>query len=353
MNIRLADHKDKTAWDDFVLSHAGASPYHCFAWREAVEEAYGHQGYYLMAEDEGRIVGVLPLVLMRCPLLYSKVVSLPFCDVGGMLAAQEDVVQRLYDEAFVIVKRVRASSLEIRCRDKRVDTPRPGMQSIFRTDKVSMILNLPGSSVALWDGFKSKLRSQVRKAEKNNLTFSWGEKKDIGDFYTVFSRNMRELGSPVHSRAWIEAVLDGFGSRARMGLVYRETKPVGAGIILCNGSSVSIPWASTLRECNHLSPNMLLYWNFLKFAADSSFTQFDFGRSTYGEGTFKFKAQWGAEPHALFWQTHHFASGPTGPQVKSHEPSSRKIEIVTALWSRLPLWLVNLLGPRVRRHISL
>ena len=352
MNIRLAEYKDKLVWDAFVSQREDASPYHRFAWREAVEKSYGHQGHYLMAEESGQIIGVLPLVFMRCPLLYSKVVSLPFCDVGGALAVREDAVQRLNEEALSIAKRLGAGSLEMRCRAEITALRRTDLRSTTRTDKVSMILPLPGSSASLWEGFKSKLRSQVRKAEKNNLTFSWGDKNDRVNFYDVFSKNMRELGSPVHSRRWIDAVLDGFGQQAHMGLVYHANKPVGAGIILCQGRAVSIPWASTLREYNQFSPNMLLYWNFLQFAADTGYNQFDFGRSTIGEGTYKFKAQWGAEPQTLHWHTVQLSHPPVVKEAEATLSDGSR-ERLASLWAMLPLWIANFLGPLLRRHISL
>lgn len=352
MKIRLAVDGDKAVWDAFVSEREEATPYHRFAWREAVEKAYGHQGCYLMAEDDNRIIGVLPLVVMRFPMFYKKVVSIPFCDLGGALAIREDVAQHLYDEAIVIAKRMGAGSLEFRCRVENAALQRSGLLYEVRTDKASMILPLPGSASVLWGGFKSKLRSQVRKAEKNNLFFIWGEKKDRADFYSVFSKNMRELGSPVHAKGWIDTVLDSFGPQARMGLVYYDKVAVGAGIILCQGRKVSIPWASTLREFNNFSPNMLLYWNFLQFAADAGYMVFDFGRSTRGEGTYKFKAQWGAEPQTLYWYDLHMSRCHAKKKSRVARPGESK-QRLAAIWSMLPLPLANFFGPYFRRHISL
>ena len=143
-----------------------------------------------------------------------------------------------------------------------------------------MILDLPESSEALWSSFKSKLRSQIRKPRKEGLTFRMGSSELIDSFYQVFSRNMKDLGSPVHAKKWFQAVLDYFGERAHVGIVYREDLPMASGIVLDCRQTVSIPWASTLREYNSLSPNMLLYWGFLEYACSSGFKTFDFGRST-------------------------------------------------------------------------
>ncbi len=214
-----------------------------------------------------------------------------------------------------------------------------------------MLLNLPGSSEELWKSFKSKLRSQVRKAEKNDLTFRWGDLEDLDTFYHVFSRNMHALGSPVHSREWIEKILVNYGASARMGLVFKENQPVGCGIILFTKDTVSIPWASTLREFNRLSPNMLLYWNFLKYAADNEKKLFDFGRSTLNEGTYRFKKQWGAEPVPLFWYQTSLSA--RNQQIQSKSKESTKREKLADLWSKMPLSMANFLGPKVRKYISL
>ena len=170
-----------------------------------------------------------------------------------------------------------------------------------KTYKVRMFLNLPDSSEALMKSFKSKLRSQIRKAEKNGLTFAWGNYEDLDDYYAVFSENMRDLGSPVHSQKWFDAILHNFGANARLGKVTFQGVTVGSCIILTTRNKVAIPWASTLRQYNNLAPNMLLYWNVLKYSCDIGFKMFDFGRSSVGEGTYKFKTQWGAQAIPLTW----------------------------------------------------
>ncbi|OGR04719.1 MAG: hypothetical protein A2511_10360 [Deltaproteobacteria bacterium RIFOXYD12_FULL_50_9] len=350
--IWLAAPEDKNRWDDFVGNHPEATPYHLFSWKEAVEKAYRHKSQYLLAEENGIIAGILPMFFMRLPFVHTQLVSLPFCDVGGILAKDEETEKLLLTSAIKIAEKSKAGSIEFRTRRQALLPAVKELTMSCRADKVSMFLPLPGSSEALWESFKSKLRSQVRKAEKNNLVFKWGEKSDRKTFYEVFSRNMLELGSPVHSRKFIDAVLESYGPRARMGLVYSEKKAIGAGIILALGQQVCIPWASTLRQYNNLAPNMFLYWHFLQYAADAGAYWFDFGRSTLGEGTFKFKAQWGAEPRQLYWHRLDF----TGRQRSNQQPSAGSNgarERVAALWSRLPLPVANAIGPILRRHISL
>jgi FemAB-related protein (PEP-CTERM system-associated) len=211
-----------------------------------------------------------------------------------------------------------------------------------------MVLDLPDSAEELWNGFKSKLRSQIRKPGKEGLEFRIGSLELLDDFYNVFRHTMKDLGSPVHAKRWFECVLEAFADRARVGVVHLRGRAVAAGIALECGRTLTIPWASTLREYNHLSSNMLLYWGFLEHACTGGFKLFDFGRSTPDEGTYRFKQQWGARPEPLFWYS---PSGRREEPAPASKNGARKL--AEKAWSRLPQTVADTLGPKVRKFISL
>ena len=347
IRIRRARDSDQRLWDDYVLSHPLGGPYHLFAWKRAVERAYYHECLYLMAQDGGGAVrGVFPLVLMKPPLLRPVLVSLPFCDYGGVLGDGPEPAGELVAHALELSESCRAEP-DIRCRQPM---PLLGQSPLFAVSnhKVRMVLDLPESAAELWEGLKSKLRSQIRSPEKEGMQFRMGSFELIDEFYAVFCRNMKDLGSPVHARQWFESVLEAFGERARVGAVYHRGRAVAAGIVLECGRTLTVPWASALREYAHLSPNMLLYWGFLEHACEGGFRRFDFGRSTPDEGTYRFKQQWGASPEPLFWYS------PAGGEAKpapAKKNGARKL--AEKAWSSLPQAVADTLGPRVRRFISL
>jgi FemAB-related protein (PEP-CTERM system-associated) len=349
MNIRLAHIEDRSKWDEYILSHPDASPYHLFAWKMVVADAYNHKGYYLMAEENGQVRGVLPLVYLKPPLLSGQLVSLPFCDLGGVLSNCAQAQDKLMKESTSLAQKLKAKQIELRSHTPTSFSQVKGLSVNTQSHKVSMLLELPPSHKQLWGSFKSKLRSQIRKAEKNGLQFVWGSLEQLGDFYQIFCRNMRELGSPVHSKEWFKCIIRHYGENARLGLVYYDNKPIGGGIALSTGKRVCVSWASTLRDYNRLSPNMLLYWNFLKYSADRGYIQFDFGRSTPDEGTYKFKVQWGSRPTPLCWNY----ITTNGKELKFDTITSSKRDRVEQIWQKLPLFLTNYIGPTIRKHISL
>lgn len=345
MNLVLAHDEHQQAWDDYVLWHPEGLAYQLYAWRLAVEHAYGFKCYYFLAEERGRVCGVLPLVDFRSFWARRRLISLPFCDVGGVLADDKEVEKALLNTAEKWRKENGISGLEIRrsiASEAAVD--------IMAQAKVRMVLDLPASSENLMAGFKSKLRSQVKKAIRDGLTFRLGGAELADTFYDIFASNMRDLGSPVHSRRWIQAVVKNYGERARVSLVHTpKGQPAAAGIILCGAETVSIPWASSLRRYNSLNPNMLLYWSLLTYAADNGFRKFDFGRSTPMQGTYRFKEQWGAKPQPLCWID---SSRPQGGLFPSAGGASVRNGLEN-IWKKCPLGFCNLLGPKIRRCISL
>ena len=344
LTIKAASASDKAAWDNYVLSHSKGIAYQLFAWKESVEKAYKLQTCYLVARDNHRIKGVLPLIFFKSPFSITKLISLPYCDAGGPLADDSTIEKALFEKSLELAKSVRVS-----IRSTRPFAKIPS-QTTLNQQKARMILNLPDGSNQLLTGLKAKVRSQVKKAHKNGLTSTLGSLDLLPDFYAVFCENMRDLGSPVHSKKWIHAILKNYGNRAHVGVVYTSNgEPAAAGIILCHPRVISIPWASSLRRFNKLNPNMMLYWTFLKFAADNGYQSFDFGRSTPGEGTFRFKKQWGACPEYLHW-----ADFKQNDQLSSSGPSiSKNRKLAESFIMQLPVCAATALGTAIRKYISL
>ena len=346
MKIRLTTLADQAAWDEYVNGHKNASPYHRFAWVLSIEQAYQHQNVSLIAFDNDEIVGVLPCVKMQKPLGKVNYCSLPFCDIGFALANDDGITKALQSEALTLLQKNNGNSFDYR------DTAEATDDTDLAGKKVRMVLPLPDNAEALLAGFKSKLRSQIRKAEKNGLNcVIASNQKNIDDFYQIFAINMRKLGSPVHSKKWFEALFTHYAEHIILSVVYKDHIPVGAGIVLLNGNKAAIPWASTVAQYNKLAPNMMLYWSLLEHVSNHGCTEFDFGRSTYDEGTYKFKRQWGAEPIPLAW-TNLFADQATIDKNTPHKQSPIR-NLVEKTWAKLPLGVTTSLGPKIRKHISL
>ena len=90
---------DKQRWDEYVLRNPAATFFHRFGWRNVLSQAFGHRAHYLIAEREGRVVGVLPLGEIKSLLFGHSLISTPFCVVGGAVADDDQARDALIDAA--------------------------------------------------------------------------------------------------------------------------------------------------------------------------------------------------------------------------------------------------------------
>jgi FemAB-related protein (PEP-CTERM system-associated) len=339
--VVVAPATDASEWDAFVADHPDGTIDHLWAWRHVIASALGHESAYLEARRGGVLVGVLPLVLVRSTLFGRSVVSMPFLNYGGILADDPDTVNALVDAARDVAIRFGASHVELR-HSSRLCPSLP-----CRQHKLSMTLALPGDVEALWAMLDRKVRNQVRKAQKANLEVVSGGRELVDDFYGVFARNMRDLGTPVYPKSLFTATIDALAGSARVFVVRHETGPIAAGVSIGFRQVVLNPWASSLREFRQLCPNMLLYWSMLEWAVAAGATTFDFGRSSPGGGTHQFKLQWGAVERALCWE--YVLLSRSEPPVQ--DPSNAKFGRAIAIWQRLPLGIANRIGPIIARSL--
>lgn len=328
-------------WNYFVNNHPNSSAYHSTSVRNIIKDTFGHTCIYLAVEDEDHgIQGVLPLIKLNSRLFGHFLISVPFFNYGGILANSKEAESKLFNAAKKIACESGASHIEYRHTfyDKKYKT---------RTDKITMLRQLPETSNLLWQDIGSKVRAQITKAKSYHMTAKTGRSELINEFYAVFSRNMRDLGTPVYAKKFFINLINNCDN-THIVIIYYKSKPVSAAFLLGWRDTMEIPWASTLREYNNMNANMLLYWTVLKHSIEQGFKVFDFGRSNKDSSTYRFKKQWGAEPHQLYW--HYWLQNDSDAPPKIN-PGNPKFKLMIYIWKKLPVWLTKIIGPKIVKHL--
>ncbi len=342
MNIELRPYCENDGrWDKYVGQSPKASFPHQWAYGQVVVQTFGHRPYYLTAFRGEDLEGILPLFAIKSWLFGSSLVSLPFVDYGGICAQDEGIEQALLQEAIWIVEREHIQILELRHRYlTTLDLP-------ARLNKVNLVLPLDPDPDRMWKGLEAKARNQVRKAQKCGLTFETGGLEKLADFYRVWSHNIRDLGTPAYPRNFFQSFLQAFPDSSEVLLVRHSQKPVGTGIAVYFKETMEVPWASSLRRYFPYCPNNLLYWEAIKRGCERGYREFHFGRSTKGSGNYYFKRQWGAKEQQLYYQYHVLGED----DMPDLDPRSPKYRLAAVLWKKLPVFMANILGPRIIKHV--
>jgi FemAB-related protein (PEP-CTERM system-associated) len=277
---------------------------------------------------------------LKSLLFGNFMVSLPYFNYGGICTIGEENRYLLFRKAVELCRESSAAHLEL-----RQNEPIAGLPA--KTAKVSMRLELPDTPAALWDSFPAKLRSQVRRPAKEGMYATVGRAEELEGFYAVFADTMRNLGTPVYSQRFFENILRDYPASWICMIKTAGHEPVAGGFLIGFKDVLEIPWASSLRRFNRASPNMLLYSTALSFACEEGYRRFDFGRSSIGGSTYRFKEQWGAKPVQLFWH-YWMRSGKGMPELNPHNP---KYRAAIALWKRLPVTVTKLIGPSIVKNL--
>lgn len=327
-------------WDAFVRGARGWTHNHLYGWRDVVARVFGHETEFLAARGaDGALRGVLPLVHVRSVVFGRFLVSMPFVNYGGPLG-NDEAVRALADAAVARGRAARVSLVELR---SRIALP---LALPVSHRKITVTLPLPSGDVApLWRSFASKLRSQVRRAQREGVVVRFGPDQ-VAPFYGVFSRHMRDLGTPTLPARFFDAIAATFRDDVVFACAWLDGQPIAAGCGFLWGDEFEMTWASALVEFKRTSANMELYWRCMELAAGRGATTFNFGRCSPGGGTHRFKQQWGGHDEPLHWYQHSVRGTRATPS-----PDEGAYSWGPRVWKHLPLPVASAIGPRIVRGI--
>lgn len=341
--LQIVDCDDswREPWNAFVAHHPDGSFYHRFEWREVNRACFGHQSVYLAAIEEGRIVGVLPIVQLKSRLFGNIACSMPFVNYGGPCADSEAIAQRLLDEAERVVERWQAKYLELRSRTYL------GPRYPSSDHKVSMMVDLDPDPEKLWHAFKTGHRQDIRKGQKNGFEATFGGPELLDDFYALLSESWRDLGTPIYAKSYFETIVKTFGPAIRIVLVRRGDMPVATAFDGLHGDTVDGMWLAQRAAFRNQNAGYVLYWELIRQACIAGHTRFHLGRSTAHSGGEVFKKKWNAQTKPLHWH-YILRSSRSMPELNVQNP---KYRLAIEAWRRLPVGLTQMVGPSIARSI--
>ncbi len=339
MNVSESQPEDKKAWDEFVFHTRGAVPFHLSGWQAVMQKSYGFPSWCLAAREAGRIEGVLSLFKVSSKLLGTSVTSLP----GGICTEKPAAATALLERAKEIAH---ASDACLIIRDSR---HRWDGEGGWREYSSCCVRELPPDSQVLRKQLKRQLRQHIRKAEALGVQTHTGT-GHVDEFYSAFCDLLHEKGVPVFSRAFLDAVVKEVCDQFVITTALLDGRVIGAIFHLTLRDTMFAIWGGASSRYREFRPSHALWWESMRYAADTGCRYLDMGRSPRGSGSEAFKQRWGSKPlptYSLYLSTDGQA---VYDPVGAHDNNAR-YRLFTEIWRRLPRPVVRSLGPRLRRHI--
>lgn len=335
IHVRPLTTEDHAAWNSFVREHQHGSPFHLLAWRAAIQRTFGYRPCYLLAEDEGKLAGVLPLFLVSNPLMGRVLLSTPFAVYGGALCDGEPARLALRDAVAELGRRERVQHVELR---NAWEGQCLGFERVRRY--VTFTQELTGTEETLLETIPRKTRAAVRKSLK--FDFTARSTRDFLPFARLYLANLRRLGTPAFPLRHFSNLLEEFGAEADVREMELDGRLAAAVFTFYFRDQVLPYYGASEPEFHPQQPNNFMYWELMRWGLANGFRVFDFGRSkTQESGSFDFKAHWGMAMRELPYEILLVRRR----EMPDFSPNNPKFQAFLHVWQRLPLSVTNAIGP--------
>lgn len=328
-------------WDAFVEGCPQASFFHRAGWQGVIGSVFRHPTYFLYAEADGAIEGVLPLAQVKSLLFGHALVSLPFAVYGGVAATSPRAVQALETHADALAQRLGAAHLEMRNVERRhADWP---LQDLYVRFRKALLPDDEANMLAI----PRKQRAMVRKGIKHGLRSELDD--GVERFFALYADNVHRHGTPALPMRWFEALRREFGPDCEVLTVSApDGQPLSSVLSFYFRDEVLPYYAGDAEAARDLAANDFKYWELMRRCTARGVRLFDYGRSKQGTGSYAFKKNWGFEPQPLHYEYRLYKRD----AVPQNNPSNAKYKLLIDTWRRMPIGLANRLGPLVVRNLG-
>lgn len=308
MELKIAEEADQQKWDAMVERSSNATLFHTWKWLKLMEK-YSSMNiagiktrarlYPLFIMEKDNPVGIYPLFFLKTPLLtycYSPPSNVEtmhlgplFPDIDTMKEDKKQIflhdIQTLIDR--FIKKDQNTNYIQINTSPGYEDCRSFKWGGYSAEPRYTYHIDLSIGTDLIWKNFNKSLRYYIEKAKKEGITVAEGTKED-GFYLHDLLKERNRINSP---REFMGEVFDQFFTdHFRVFIAKAGAEHLSGIIILIYRDKVSFWVGSPRYSYKGLSPNELVLWESIRWAAEHGFKTFEIvGADDYSLFPFKRK----------------------------------------------------------------
>lgn len=331
-------------WDRIASLHG--TIFHSISFSQILIRSFGYRCiYHAIVDEMNRIHALIPLVAGRNLSFKKAAVSLPFVNYTDICAVSNDAQDFAFGAIQAIKERYNLDYVELRLKDQNPE--RSGWSAnLLNYTFVLPLLEDEEQILALSSGSN---RNHVRKVYKKDAFAVSFDGSHLIDFYQVYVRRMKQLGSPAPNIAFFKRFFELLPENSFLLTVLdKESHQVVGGMLLLaspGNSTLYYPYGANLSEYNNKYLNNFMYWEAVRFGIRSGLKHLDLGRSQEGSGTYKYKEQWGAKPVQLKYLVY------TGDDEGHEAPNKESLSFFVEMWKKTPSFVTSPIGKRLIKYL--
>jgi len=340
MQAVIINDEKEADWDEFVETNPDVISWHKYDWYKVLKRAHNIPYYPIAVYDGSKICGILPLYEISTFRTGKILMSIPYVVAGGIVAPEEEVRQLLLKKAVELSTELQAP-LTLKQYRTKVNGDFLVDDSYFNLEKT-----LSPNSDEIWEDISEENRRKIEEASSLGLTMEYPA-SDFNSFYKLLSAHQQSLGIPCQSKSWVKYLVD--TNMYKMALLKLGGVIVAASMAKTFKDTVSFPMSCYDPKDQKGELYMYeLYWKLMKQLGSEGIRISHSGRIPDSKGVPAFRLGWGGKANRYYYQ--YYGAGEK-TSTESSSKRGRKREIFVNVWSKLPMPIINLLGPVIIKQL--
>lgn len=307
MKIELLRKEDEEQYEQFLHTH-DALLYASLIYRKILEKYLGDESVYLVAKDNGTIVGAMPLFIRMSEKYGNVINSLPFYGSnGGVISDDSEVTKELLRHYIELLqdRKCVAGTVVISPFDKFYDEYQAELSPRFLDKRIGQITFFDGITnderldENLMSLFHYKTRNTIRKAVKSEIVVRKDNSDESFQFlFKTHTENMAQIGGIGKEWKFFEVVKNVCSADKDYDIfvAYKDGVKCAALLVLYYGNTVEYFTPVTVAEYRTYQPLSLAIFEAMKVAIKKGYKRWNWGGTWITQnGVYDFKRKWGTK----------------------------------------------------------
>lgn len=316
MECELLSKKDECEYMRYILSKEDTLIYISLKYRNMLQELLNDKSYYIVAKLNGKISGVLPIMIHRNTVWGNVANSLPFYGSNGAIIADSDDIYenllkayyQLLAENSCVAGTLITSPFEIKnswykkCNPTFIDT------------RIGQITYLPKHSVndaeVLLSLYHKMVKRCIQKAIKNGISVEIDNSVDGIEFlYKTHKDNIESIGGIAKKQDFFSLFPKHFQASEDYNIyvAFKDGKRVAALLLFYFNKTVEYFTPVTVEEYRTFQPLSLIIYIAMQEAIERGFEKWNWGGTWLTQnGVYDFKRKWGTKDRNYYYYTNIF-----------------------------------------------
>jgi CelD/BcsL family acetyltransferase involved in cellulose biosynthesis len=343
LSISILNPLEYPDWDALLETSDQSTFFQTAAWARVLTESYGYRPLYFTAVENGRLAGLIPVMVVDSWLTGRRGVSLPFTDLCHPVAQNLEDFARLFQTVVAHGRERNWKYLELRGGSKFL-AEEPSYARHF-----AHTLELSADESEVRKRFKPNTVRNIRKAEKEGLSVSIEHSREaMAEYYRLHCGTRKHHGLPPQPWSFFYNIFKFVVAAGRgfIALAAHAGKTIAGAVYAVFRGQAIYKYGASDRSLQHLRPNNLVMWEAIRWSCRNGIRSFDFGRTEpENEGLLQFKRGWGTIEEGIHYYKYNMRANVFVPKADALRNSYPIIK-------RLPVPLLKLAGELMYRHVG-